>query len=147
VSWVERSGAGATTSWGSSEVRQGVASVRARVLSPVVMNVAWQPTGSRGQPSGGRVSAVALTGPRAVAQTGSTEATARAQATAVGHRAPAAAWRADEGNPLPCARAHHGGRDGIHVRASVNELSTRVGKNRTISRRYRKTCILRNCLY
>src|SRR5437764_6421549 len=43
----------------------------ARVAEPTGgKNVAWQPSGLRGQSSGDAVSAAALTGPRAAAQTG-----------------------------------------------------------------------------
>src|SRR5712691_4089810 len=57
--------------WGGGEEREGAASVRARCRAdggPGV--VAWQPSRSRGQSSGDVVSAAALTGPRAAAQTG-----------------------------------------------------------------------------
>jgi hypothetical protein len=42
-----------------------------RVAEPMGgQNIAWQPSNPRGQSSGGAVSAAALTGPRAAAQTG-----------------------------------------------------------------------------
>jgi hypothetical protein len=69
----ERSGAGAflVCPLGGSEVRQGAAAVCARCRAdggPEAM--AWQPSRLRGQSGGDGVSAAALTGPRAAAQTG-----------------------------------------------------------------------------
>ena len=52
------------------EVKQGAASVRARCRADGGPDVAWQPSRARGQSSGDAVSAAALTGPRAAAQTG-----------------------------------------------------------------------------
>ena len=68
----ERSGAGAfrVCPLGGSEVRQGAASVRARCRADGGPDMAWQPSCARGQSSGAGVSAAALTGPRAAAQTG-----------------------------------------------------------------------------
>jgi len=55
---------------GGSEVRQGAAAVRARCRADGGPDVAWLPSGARGQSSGDAASAAALTGPRAAAQTG-----------------------------------------------------------------------------
>ena len=69
----ERSGAGAflLCPLGGDEARQGAASVRARCRADGGQEaVAWQPSRSRGQSGGDAVSAAALTGPRAAAQTG-----------------------------------------------------------------------------
>jgi hypothetical protein len=55
---------------GGGSGRQGVAAVRARCRADGGPDVAWQPSCVRGQSSGDAVSAAALTGPWAAAQTG-----------------------------------------------------------------------------
>ena len=93
-----------------------------RVAAPTGgQNVAWQPSASAGAVQrGDGVSAAALTGPPAAAQTGVPFRPARARAIAVGHRAPPAA-----GSPTRAAPGRWPGHTAAAVTTQARVLSTR----------------------